>query len=228
MICELEFFGKSEGDYMSTPNFGIELNDYPNDQSPKIQLSINIGKEPDVYYLHKRKTHPSEKGVYVIFEANVKDHGQVGNGCVYVGQGKLKDRLSSHVYNKRFGDEKTDGFIVVFYQIEDDLDRKLVERILIKHHDPTFNKEGKSKTDRVRESSDFTRELRKTITNVTKIFSKRKDYNGDYYEHAYDFTAVVVAHLQDGYSLEDIDTEITKFQKGEIKIDKLSEFLFFI
>ncbi|QDQ03755.1 GIY-YIG nuclease family protein [Bacillus sp. BD59S] len=210
---------------MSTPNIEIELNDYPDAKSLKIQFGINIDKGPDVYILHQRKAHPSEKGVYVIFKADITDFSQVGNGCLYVGQGNLKERLSSHKNSQRFG-KKEDGFIVVFYQIENDIDRKLVERILIKHHKPAYNKEGVSNTDRLRKESDFTRNLSETIQNVKEIFTGLRDFDGDLYEKKYDFTAVVVTHLQDGYSLEDIDIEIAKNQSGENGIEKLSEFLY--
>lgn len=212
--------------HMLEPNFLIELNDfvYPTKESSNAKFTISNVKEPVKIRFLDREKHLSKKGVYVIFSPDVTDFDTIGKGCIYVGQGNLRDRLYSHKYYERFGKEE-DEFIVIFYEIEDEVDRKAVERILIKHYDPSYNKEGESKIERVRKDSDFSKRLRKVIYEIEEIYGE-KSCNGKRYSEVIDFTTVVVDLLQDGFDLEDIEFELIKYNSREHDLPRLSDFLF--
>ncbi|HDR7799653.1 TPA: GIY-YIG nuclease family protein [Bacillus tropicus] len=213
------------------PTFKIELNDfiYPNTTSSTEEITIDkvIGPKK-VKFLSEAKQHPSSKGVYVIFLPEETEFNATGNKCIYVGEGIIKNRLYSHHYHERFGD-KNNEFIVIYYEIEDEVNRKAVERILIKYYNPSYNKDGESKTDRVRKHSDYSKRLLKTIEDIRYIYKDIKLENGAHpdetYADAYDFTTLVVDLLQAGFELKDIENELINFNMTD-DIETLTEFLF--
>lgn len=208
------------------PTFKIELNDfiYPNTTSSTEEITIDkvIGPKK-VKFLSEAKQHPSSKGVYVIFLPEETEFNASGDKCIYVGEGIIKNRLYSHRYHERFGN-KNHEFIVIYYEIEDEVNRKAVERILIKYYNPSYNKDGESKTDRVRKHSDYSMRLLKTIEEITHIY-KDLEFEGKTYKDAFNFTTLVVDLLQSGFNLQDIEDELSKFDMTK-QIENLTEFLF--
>ncbi|QWG98388.1 GIY-YIG nuclease family protein [Bacillus toyonensis] len=198
-----------------TPNFNIELNNvfFPNEEKSDFKITINsIIGPPEFFSFLDSDSHPSKKGVYVIFLPNVRDYNRIGEGCIYVGQGNLKNRLYVHKHYERFGDKKA-PFNVIFYEIEDDVDRKAVERILIKYHEPSFNKEGESNIERVKKDSEYSIRVKSIIGELEDIY-KDEQYNDKKYSDVIDFTTVVVDLLQDGFDLDDIQFEISRYTSG--------------
>ncbi|PEQ83486.1 GIY-YIG nuclease family protein [Bacillus cereus] len=208
------------------PTFKIELKDFifPNKTSTTEEITIDkvIGPKK-VKFLSEAKQHPSSKGVYVIFLPDEKEFNAGGDKCIYVGEGIIKNRLYSHRYHERFDDKKNE-FIVIYYEIEDEVNRKAVERILIKYYNPSYNKDGESKTDRVRKHSEYSKRLLKTIKDIREIYEEIKFENGTYADE-YDFTTLVVDLLQAGFDLQDIEDELSKFDMTK-QIENLTEFLF--
>lgn len=159
------------------PNFNIELNNvfFPNEESSTFKMTIDslIGPPKNFSFLDS-KSHPAKKGVYVIFSPNVTDYNRIGKGCIYVGEGNLKGRLYAHKHYGRFWDKKA-PFNVIFYEIEDQVDRKAVERILIKYHKPSYNKEGESNFERVLKESEYTIRVKSIIGELEDIYIKMKN-----------------------------------------------------
>ncbi|EAR68590.1 hypothetical protein B14911_03369 [Bacillus sp. NRRL B-14911] len=97
---------------------------------------------------HKRNERIKQKtlGVYVIFDAYSGNYHQPCSSemfnkqrsCLYIGEGDIRTRLNSHNNTGRFGKLARE---IVYYRVEDQLERKLLERILIYHYKPLFNKE---------------------------------------------------------------------------------------
>ena len=99
--------------------------------------------EPKSCMFLDKANHPKSSGVYIIFSPNIVDFAPAtnGEGCIYVGEGQINQRLYQHWYNERFGSRDKD-YIVVYYKIPDQVDRKAVERILIKHYNPPIIKKA--------------------------------------------------------------------------------------
>lgn len=212
--------------------FSIDLSNFVYKDSSSVgEEVIEVGAPKQCLFLNA-ENHPTGKGVYVIFSPSVSDYSNKGidiNGektCIYVGEGNIKDRLYKHKYQKRFA--QGINYEVIYYIIEEQKDRKAVERILIKHYDPTFNKEGTSKIAQVGTHLSFGKQFTYVASELEEIFFDR--YFGDKknYGDLFDFSVVVARLLKDGYSFEDIDSNITKYQSGENKIEELAEFCGFI
>jgi hypothetical protein len=96
----------------------------------------------------KNQINKESIGVYVIFDRLSGEDYETPNNpellsreernCIYVGEGKILNRLKVHsktLIGKYAGE-------IIYYEIPDIFDRKLMERLLIKHYLPIFNKEN--------------------------------------------------------------------------------------
>jgi len=208
--------------------FSINLSNFVYKDSSSVgEEIIQVGAPQQCRFLNA-KNHPTERGVYVIFSPTVSDYsnkGTDGNGgkaCIYVGEGNIKDRLYRHKYEKRFA--KGIDYEVIYYIIEEQKDRKAVERILIKHYDPTFNKEGTSKVAQVGTHLNFAKQFQKAARDLTDIFQGVNYGNNQTYDELFDFNVVVARLLKDGESLEDINNKVYKNLSGEITREDLARF----
>ncbi|PEA37017.1 hypothetical protein CON45_21495 [Priestia megaterium] len=212
--------------------FSINLSNFVYKDSSSVEKEIiQVGAPKQCRFLNA-KNHPTERGVYVIFSPAVSDYsnkGTDGNGgkaCIYVGEGNIKDRLYRHKYEKRF--VQGIDYEVIYYIIEEQKDRKAVERILIKHYDPTFNKEGTSKVTQVGAHLNFAKNFNNAASELKEIFFDRHFRDKKNYGDLFDFSVVVARLLKDGYSFEDIDININKYHSEEYPIEKLADFCGFI
>lgn len=212
--------------------FSIDLSNFVY-KDPHLLASetINVSSPQRCFFLNN-ENHPSGKGVYVIFSPSVSDYSNKGldddreKTCIYVGEGNIKDRLYNHKYQNRFAHGI--NYEVIYYIIEEQKDRKAVERILIKHYDPTFNKEGTSKITQVGTHLTFAKKFKYAASELREIFYDRYFGDNKNYGDLFDFSVVVARLLKDGYSFEDINSEIIEYQRGAAKIAKLADFCGFI
>lgn len=208
--------------------FSINLSNFVYKNSSSVGKEvIQVGAPQQCFFLNA-KQHPSEKGVYVIFSPAVSDYsnkGTDGRGektCIYVGEGNIKDRLYKHKNQKRFA-PKID-YEVVYYIIEEQKDRKAVERILIKHYDPTFNKEGTSKVTQVWAHLNFAEKFKYLASELDSIFLDVHFGDNRTYDEVFDFHIVVARLLKDGELLEDINNKINLNLSDEITREDLARF----
>lgn len=111
------------------------------------KITIDISDPNHIKFDLRNGIKKNISGVYVIFDKlrgvnyetpNPNDLSKEERRCIYVGEGKILNRLNVHgktLIGKYAGE-------VVYYEIPDILDRKLFERLLIKHYIPVFNKEN--------------------------------------------------------------------------------------
>ncbi|MGH0601591.1 GIY-YIG nuclease family protein [Bacillus mycoides] len=213
----------------TTPTFSIQLANFIyNDINRRETILLNDIVQPKKCSFLDSSNHPAINGVYVIFSPEIRDFNTRGQGCIYVGEGNIKNRLYSHKYRERFGDQKND-FIVIYYEIDNQVDRRTVERILIKYYDPTYNKEGISKLNVVKQQCQINKKFSGIIKELEDIFNDRIYTGTQTYGELVQFNAVVLNLLQNSYSLEDISEEITLYQMLDAGTDnkafeKLAEF----
>ncbi len=108
---------------------------------------MNISNPDHKKFAHRNEIGKNLSGVYVIFDKlsghdyetpNSNNLSKEERRCIYVGEGNILNRLNVHnktLIGKYAGE-------VIYYEISDILDRKLFERLLIKHYTPVFNKEN--------------------------------------------------------------------------------------
>ncbi|HDR8522605.1 hypothetical protein [Bacillus toyonensis] len=192
--------------------FSINLSNFVfENQSLKENITIEAN-EPQTCFFLERKSHPpkDKKGVYLIFFPGITDYSNGEKGCIYVGEGNIRKRLYRHDYEGRFA--KDVNYKVIYYIIDEQKDRKAVERILIKYYDPIFNKEGVSKDDQVGKHTAKVKEIQQLASRLKEIFEDVLYGGGKSYDELFNFTTVVVRLLEDGYKLTDIDSNIDKLQ----------------
>ncbi|MFK4431393.1 hypothetical protein COM08_15475 [Bacillus wiedmannii] len=180
-------------------------------QSLKENITIEVN-EPQTCFFLERKSHPPEdkKGVYLIFSPGIIDYSNREKGCIYVGEGKIRKRLYRHNYEERFA--KDVNYKIIYYLIDEQKDRKAVERILIKYYDPIFNKEGVSKDNQVGNHMVEVKEIQQLASRLKEIFEDVLYIGGKSYDELFNFTTVVVRLLEDGCKLAYIDSEIDRLQ----------------
>ncbi|MEI4830677.1 hypothetical protein WAX78_14580 [Bacillus sp. FJAT-53711] len=113
-------------------------------------ITLNIPKPQHVKWSLVEKTIPSEMlGIYVVFDKVAEDEDdwftpnplnnlhERNRRCLYVGEGQIRNRLTNkkNKYRPYAGE-------VIYYEVPNIEDRKLFERLLIKHFRPIFNKDG--------------------------------------------------------------------------------------
>lgn len=208
--------------------FSINATNFIYGTSATKTIRINgIGEPQKVSFLNS-SSHPNENGVYVIFSPEITDFSTKGEGCIYVGEGNIKQRLYSHKRINRFGKAKID-YTVVYYKVENQVDRRTIERILIKYHDPTHNKEGVSKLDLIKRQSQINADFTGIVNELEDIFGDLSYINGKTYGELLEFNAVVLNLLQNGYSFEDINEQISlclQLNNSPEALENLAEFCF--
>ncbi|MGH1216676.1 hypothetical protein ACQVWG_26605 [Bacillus cereus] len=109
---------------------------------------LNISEPSHVYWKSRKDIGYNVTGVYVIFDEkggeqydlpNDKKLKSATRNCLYIGEGQILRRLNIHNNHTTFGNLAGE---VMYYNVPDIADRKLLERMLIKHYVPIFNKEG--------------------------------------------------------------------------------------
>lgn len=112
-----------------------------------VDYPYTINVNPKYTRWDDRKSIPTNtNGVYVVFDfysgdyhtPNSKERFSKNKSCVYVGEGNIRTRLNTHDNTARLGKF---AFDVVYYEVSDQIERKLLERVLIRHYKPLLNKE---------------------------------------------------------------------------------------
>ncbi|MGO4185881.1 GIY-YIG nuclease family protein [Paenibacillus sp. TAF43_2] len=204
---------------MSNPKVDITLTNFIYGNSAPVSFTIHTLGGPHKCDFLDKPNHPSRNGVYVIFSPDRRTFDKTGTRCIYVGEGNIKNRLSDHRRKKRFGDQEI-NFIVIYYEIDDQIDRKAVERMLIKYYEPMFNKEGTNNLVQITKQPEFNATLLKTIKEVEDIFKEVIRSNGILYDNQFDYAGVVVNALQ-WYTIDEIYNEVI----GTTSIEQKAIFL---
>ncbi len=113
-------------------------------------IILNIPKPKHVKWKSVKEVIPEELlGVYIVFDKVAADEDDwftpnplnelhsLNRRCLYVGEGIIRNRLTNKnaAYRSYAGE-------IIYYEIQNIADRKLFERLLIKHFRPIFNKDG--------------------------------------------------------------------------------------
>lgn len=192
--------------------FEIILNKYIFNNKSFIGKEKLTSNSPIKFRFLDKKNHPTTNGVYLIFSPDATDFYNNSGTCIYVGEGHVKRRLYSHWYHNRFGSKGSD-FVVIFYEVKNQIDRKLLERIFIKHYGPIYNKENFN-TDRqklVKNQGEINRFFRKIVEELKDIFGELTYKDGKKYNEVFDFSEVVIELLQNQHSLEEIHNRISEY-----------------
>ncbi|MGX5475900.1 hypothetical protein [Bacillus toyonensis] len=137
-------------------------------------IILNIPKPQHVKWSLVKQTIPSKMlGIYVIFDKVAEDEDDWftpnplknlhdrNRRCLYVGEGEIRTRLTQ----KKMGYRPYAGE-VIYYEVPNIEDRKLFERLLIKHFRPIFNKDGFDLTHKIKDKYWKDRdELEKSVVN---------------------------------------------------------------
>jgi len=155
--------------------------------------------------------HATMEGIYIIFDSfgNVNSDWETPNlmipnerKCLYVGEGKIKARLKYRL--KRITGEH--GKYIIYFEVLDKLDRKLIERALIKHFKPMDNKEEVWAFSDKKKYWDYKKNL---ISNIELNFDacRHSDKELGQYASATEYISFLME--EEGYSLNEISDRLS-------------------
>lgn len=170
-------------------------------------LAMNIGNMKKISINEVDGIDRLMMGIYIIFDSFGDDNSDwetpnsmISNGirnCLYVGEGKIKARLKYRL--KQITGEH--GKYIIYFEVADRLDRKLIERALIKHFKPMDNKEELWEFSDKKKYWDYKKKL---INDIDLNFEscKYSDIEMMKYDSATEYISVLME--EEGYTLNEI------------------------